>query len=501
MQDRFADRSEWFDEHYATTRRRVRLALVLERLRRRLPPPPARILDAGGGTGAFAVPLASRGDEVTLLDASEEWLDRARMNAKAAGVEFRTIRGEVEDAANLLEPGFDVALCHAVLMYTEDPKVGLRQLRSLVRDDGQLSLLEKNQDAISLRPGLQGDYREARRLLHERQSKGRLGIENQAHRIEEWETMLEQTGWTLVDWVGVRLFSDAAPESLSDDEFDALLALERDAGTMGSYRRVSRLVHMWARATASRPHSAAVPGDAHRYAEDVARILFDVLDSQLIGVYLHGSLAMGGFVPSRSDVDVLAVCREAASDYVKARVSEALSEDRLPCPGVGLELSLVSVDDLRDVTGTPAFQLHIDTAEGRVVDGALHPGDEDLVMHYAVCRARGETLFGRPPEHVLPEVPRSDVLQALAKELVWGLEHESTGYAVLNACRAWRYLVDGIFTSKVEGGTWALSRVGDRSLVETALDRQAGAAVVPDEAATRGFVEDIRRLLEDASDI
>jgi hypothetical protein len=131
-----------------------------------------------------------------------------------------------------------------------------------VRDDGQLSLLEKNQDAIALRPGLQGDYREAHRLLHERQSKGRLGIENRAHTIEEWETMLDQTGWTLVDWVGARLFSDTAPESLSDNEFDALLALERDAGTVGSYRRVSRLVHVWARATPSRPDSAAAPADA-----------------------------------------------------------------------------------------------------------------------------------------------------------------------------------------------------------------------------------------------
>jgi S-adenosylmethionine-dependent methyltransferase len=264
MQDRFADKSEWFDEHYATTRGRVRLTLVLERLRRRLPPPPARILDAGGGTGAFAVPLASDGYDVTLLDASKEWLDRARMNAEAAAVELRTVRGGVEEAANLLEPGFDAALCHAVLMYTEDPTVGLRQLRWLVRDDGQLSLLEKNQDAIALRPGLQGDYREARRLLHERQSKGRLGIENRAHTIEEWETMLDQTGWTLVDWVGARLFSDTAPKSLSDDEFDALLALERDAGTVGSYRRVSRLVHVWARARSSRPDSVAAPADAHR---------------------------------------------------------------------------------------------------------------------------------------------------------------------------------------------------------------------------------------------
>lgn len=56
--DHFVGHAEWFDEHYRTSRGRTRLALVMERLEEILPDPPARILDAGGGTGAYAVPLA-----------------------------------------------------------------------------------------------------------------------------------------------------------------------------------------------------------------------------------------------------------------------------------------------------------------------------------------------------------------------------------------------------------------------------------------------------------
>ena len=78
MTDRFAGKADRFDYHYASTRGRVRLSLVLERLRSSLPPPPARILDAGGGTGAFAIPLAKDGYDVTLLDASAEWVGLAR---------------------------------------------------------------------------------------------------------------------------------------------------------------------------------------------------------------------------------------------------------------------------------------------------------------------------------------------------------------------------------------------------------------------------------------
>jgi S-adenosylmethionine-dependent methyltransferase len=247
MPDRFAEKSGWFDEHYSTTRGRVRLALVLERMRERLPPPPARILDAGGGTGAFSIPLARDGYDITVLDASEEWLARARANAQDAGVKIVTVRGEVERSASTLEPVFDVALCHAVLMYTDDPRAGLTQLRSLVRQGGGLSLLEKNAEAIALRPGLEGNYRVAGRLVHERVSVGRLGIENRAHTIGEFDSMLAETGWEIVDWAGVRLFSDLAPERLSETDFDDLLALEREAGVIESYRRVSRLVHIWAR--------------------------------------------------------------------------------------------------------------------------------------------------------------------------------------------------------------------------------------------------------------
>jgi len=246
VRDRFASKARWFDEHYATTRGRVRLALVLERIRRRLPEPPARILDAGGGTGAFAIPLAMDGQDVTLLDPSSEWLDRARANALHAGVEIRFVKGSAEEAASVVEPGFDAALCHAVLMYSDDPRIGLAQLRSVVRPGGGLSLLEKNADAIALRPGLEGSYAEAERLLHDRVSAGRLGVENRAHTLEEWDSMLRETGWTVVESAGVRLFSDLAPDDLSDDELESLLSLEREAGTIESYRRVSRLVHIWA---------------------------------------------------------------------------------------------------------------------------------------------------------------------------------------------------------------------------------------------------------------
>jgi hypothetical protein len=49
-------------------------------------------------------------------------------------------------------------------------------------------------------------------------------------------------------WVGVRLFSDAAPDELPADRFDRLLTLEREAGRRDPYRAVARLIHISGRA-------------------------------------------------------------------------------------------------------------------------------------------------------------------------------------------------------------------------------------------------------------
>ena len=248
MEDRFAGRADGFDEHYTEPRGRVRLDLVLERLNAVLPPPPARILDAGGGTGAFAIPLARLGFDVTLVDQSADWLEHARSKADAAGVDLDLVNLGLESLTDAgLEP-FDAILCHAVLMYIEDPAVVLRTLRSVAAPGAVLSLLEKNRDGIALRPGLQGDYAEARRLLTERDSVGRLGVENRAFAVSEWLAMLHDAGWRPDDWVGIRLFSDRAPDDLNAEAYAALLDLERAAGAIDPYRQISRLAHFVARA-------------------------------------------------------------------------------------------------------------------------------------------------------------------------------------------------------------------------------------------------------------
>jgi len=244
----FDERAEWFDHHYEATRGRVRATLVLERLADTLPPTPATVLDVGGGSGVIAVPLAARGYQVTVLDPSPAMLELASGHAAEAGADLRLVEGGVERIADLAPGPFDAICCHAVLMYLDDPAVHLAAMRHAAATDATLSLLEKNRLALAMRPGLRGDYDEALRVLDDPVASGNLGIPNRSRSVDEWSDLLADTGWRLQSWVGIRLFSDLAPDALSDADHDRLLTLEREAGRREPYRSVARLIHLSATA-------------------------------------------------------------------------------------------------------------------------------------------------------------------------------------------------------------------------------------------------------------
>jgi cyclopropane fatty-acyl-phospholipid synthase-like methyltransferase len=60
-------------------------------------PPGARMLDLACGWGRIALPLAQRGYRVTGLDLSEAFVDRARRDAQAAGLDIDFRRGDMRE--------------------------------------------------------------------------------------------------------------------------------------------------------------------------------------------------------------------------------------------------------------------------------------------------------------------------------------------------------------------------------------------------------------------
>jgi SAM-dependent methyltransferase len=107
--------------HYGTGYERSRLfpegrpsleyVRSLELLERLLPPPPARLLDVGGGPGTYAVPLARLGHRVHLVDPVPLHVAQARAAGSDPAATFTAALG---DARDLSEPDGSV---DAVLLF------------------------------------------------------------------------------------------------------------------------------------------------------------------------------------------------------------------------------------------------------------------------------------------------------------------------------------------------------------------------------------------------
>lgn len=85
---------------------------TLDLLDRFLPPPPAVVLDVGGGAGAYAFPLAERGYSVDLIDPVALHIEQAR--ERAAGRERTPRNFQVGDARAIPCPD---GAAHAVLLF------------------------------------------------------------------------------------------------------------------------------------------------------------------------------------------------------------------------------------------------------------------------------------------------------------------------------------------------------------------------------------------------
>lgn len=226
--------------------------------------------------------------------------------------------------------------------------------------------------------------------------------------------------------------------------------------------------------------SAQPPGRVVACTQALTGQLMVALDGVLQAAYLHGSAELGGWVPGRSDVDMLFVAADGISSSAVTRMGEVLCAGAGRCPGRELECSVVTLAQARQPAPPWPFALHVTAGPGQpgrmVRPEGPSRGDPDLLMHYAVCRAAGRPVYGPPPQDLIGVVPRRAILAYLAGELGWGIEHAPEAYAVLNACRALIYLTDNKIVSKIAGGEAVLGRgTSPAEVIQRALAQQRGS--------------------------
>jgi SAM-dependent methyltransferase len=249
LADRFADGA------YATVKGYVRTYVLHHQLLEHLPPPPAPVLDVGGGAGHQSFPLAQAGYHVTVLDSSPAMLGKARQR-------LRRLPGEARRRVTLLEADglraveavggrrFDAVLCHGVLGYLDQPAPLVDQLCRCAAAGGVVSVMTGNATTGAVRPALERRWGDALATFDARTEIGVLGVPGRADTVEELSELLRRGGVEPERWYGVWLFVDwlefAGAELDPGDagEVAATAAVELEASRRDPYRQLSRVFHL-----------------------------------------------------------------------------------------------------------------------------------------------------------------------------------------------------------------------------------------------------------------
>src|ERR671930_1363217 len=249
LADAFADGA------YATVKGRVRTYVMHQQLLEQLPPPPAAVLDVGGGAGHQSFPLAQAGYDVTLLDSSPAMLDKARQRLQRLPGEARRrvtlVEADGENADEAVNGRrFAAVLCHGVLGYLEQPEPLVNELCQGAAAGGIVSIMTGNAKAMAVRPALERRWDDALASFDARTEIGVLGVPGRADTVEELSELLQSRGVAPLRWYGVWLFVDwlefsgAELDPSDATQVAATAAVELEASRRDPYRQLSRVFHL-----------------------------------------------------------------------------------------------------------------------------------------------------------------------------------------------------------------------------------------------------------------
>lgn len=212
------------------------------------------------------------------------------------------------------------------------------------------------------------------------------------------------------------------------------------------------------------------------YLDDITKVFTDEMKDNLVGVYLHGSLAMKCFNPDTSDVDMLVVCKSKMTNEEKKIIIQKLLKLTQGNRNQ-LEMSIVLERYLKDFVYPTPFELHYFHPTYLLDENFICGGkgfyDPDLAGHIVVTYHRGVTLSGKKIRDIFTPIGRQLYIKSIFNDVEDAPKHitDDPVYFTLNLCRVMYFLKEGIVSSKKEGGEWGTSHLPNeyKSIVEQCL--------------------------------
>ena len=202
-------------------------------------------------------------------------------------------------------------------------------------------------------------------------------------------------------------------------------------------------------------------------AIQAVKVVEELLDRTVVGVYLFGSTVVGG-LRINSDVDVLVVVNHRLSEGTRRKLTDRLL---LLSGKIGntasvrpLEVTVINHGDVVPWRYPPKNEyiygewLRDDFEKGRVPEPAYDP---DLAIVLAQVRKNSLPLFGPHASDMLDPVPMPDIRRAIMESLPGLIEgtHGDERNVILTLARMWITVAVSEIAPKDVAAKWAIPQL------------------------------------------
>lgn len=134
VEDYYNEKAPFYDGEYKTPFFDLYRAITWENMKKFLPDKGV-ILDAGGGTGEWAIKLAEKGYSVVMADISRGMLRQARLKLEEKGIKNVVVQHlDIKDMSFFQDETFDMVLAQGdVLSYCGDAEKAVKELYRVVK--------------------------------------------------------------------------------------------------------------------------------------------------------------------------------------------------------------------------------------------------------------------------------------------------------------------------------------------------------------------------------
>lgn len=193
----------------------------------------------------------------------------------------------------------------------------------------------------------------------------------------------------------------------------------------------------------------------------------------IMGIYIHGSIALSCFVEGVSDIDILIVCDRRISREERLLISKNIIEiDNNPAH---LEMSAIWINDLKPWKYPTPCQFHYSDAwtehykklmSGDIKDSFIVDEDfcdADIACHVHLTNQSGICIYGSSIKDIFPIIPEKDFWNSISVDVdeydfhAYNPRYFASNILILG--RILSYKKEKRIISKYDSGIWTLNFV------------------------------------------